>query len=142
MRRKKKIKREITADPKFGNLTVAKFINYVMRKGKKSVARKVVYQTFDLLEGKYKQEPLAVFDAAIKNVGPALEVKSRASDAYGLPEEAVTASKRSRIRRAAEAFLVRAFPKAPPPCRFDVVAVDLDAEGHPLRHRLYKDAFV
>ncbi len=76
--------------------------------------------------------------------GPVLcfvEVKSRASDAYGLPEEAVTASKRSRIRRAAETYLARAVPKDPPACRFDVVAVDLDAAGRPLRHRLYKDAF-
>lgn len=71
-----------------------------------------------------------------------VEVKSRASDAYGLPEEAVTSSKRSRIRRTAEAYLARSFPKAPPACRFDVVAVDLDAEGQPVRHRLYRDAFV
>ncbi len=71
-----------------------------------------------------------------------VEVKSRGSDAWGLPEETVTPSKRSRIRRAAEAYLARAFPKDPPACRFDVVAIDLDPEGRPLRHRLYKDAFV
>ena len=50
MRRKRKFQREIISDPKYGNVTVAKFINYVMRKGKKATAQKVVYRAFDLLE--------------------------------------------------------------------------------------------
>jgi small subunit ribosomal protein S7 len=89
MRRKKKIKREIVPDPQYGNVMVAKFINYVMRRGKKSVAHKVAYRTFNILGEKYKQEPLAVFDAAIKNVGPALEVKSRriGGATYQVPRE-------------------------------------------------------
>lgn len=69
-----------------------------------------------------------------------VEVKARSSDAFGLPEEAVTSGKRSRIRRAAEAYLARLAGRAPA-CRFDVVAIDLDAEGRTARHRLYKDAF-
>lgn len=89
MRRKRKVKREILPDPKYSNTTVAKFINYVMKKGKKSVARGVVYRTFDTLEHKYKQEPLQAFDTAIRNVGPALEVKSRriGGATYQVPRE-------------------------------------------------------
>ena len=89
MRRKRKIKREIIPDPKYSNVTVAKFINYVMKKGKKATARKVVYRTFDLISEKYKQEPMVVFDAAIKNVGPTLEVKSRriGGATYQVPRE-------------------------------------------------------
>ena len=68
---------------------VAKFINYVMRKGKKSVAQKIVYRTFELVEKKQKQDPVEIFDAAIRNVGPALEVKSRriGGAAYQVPRE-------------------------------------------------------
>ena len=89
MRRKRKVTREIIPDPKYSNVMVAKFINYVMRRGKKSTAEKVVYKTFDLLEKKYQQEPLAVFDQAIKNVGPTVEVKSRriGGATYQVPRE-------------------------------------------------------
>lgn len=68
---------------------VAKFINYVMKKGKKSTARRIVYRTFDEIEKKYKQEPLAVFDLAITNIGPSLEVKSRriGGATYQVPRE-------------------------------------------------------
>lgn len=89
MRRKRKVKREILPDPKYSNATVAKFINYVMRGGKKSTAQKVVYKTFDLIEKKYKQEPLAAFETAIRNVGPVLEIKSRriGGATYQVPRE-------------------------------------------------------
>lgn len=89
MRRKRKITREIIPDSKYSNIQVAKFINYVMRKGKKSVAEKVVYRAFDLVEKKYQQDPLAVFDAAVKNIGPQLEVKSRriGGATYQVPRE-------------------------------------------------------
>src|SRR3989338_2481461 len=70
MRRKRNIIREIAPDTKYGNVQIAKFINYVMRRGKKSVAQKVVYSTFDMIEKKYQQDPLVVFDTAIKNVSP------------------------------------------------------------------------
>ncbi len=89
MRRKRNVKREIEPDPKYGNVIIAKFTNYVMRKGKKSTARKVVYKTFNIIEKKYTQDPLNVFDTAIKNVGPALEVKSRriGGATYQVPRE-------------------------------------------------------
>lgn len=73
MRRKKKIQREINPDPKFGNITVAKFINQIMRKGKKSIAQKIVYSAFQ----KLKEDPLKTFEQAIKNAGPQVEVISR-----------------------------------------------------------------
>ena len=89
MRRKRKITREIIPDSKYSNVQVAKFINYVMRKGKKSTAQKVVYRALDLIEKKYQQDPLAAFDNALKNVGPVLEVKSRriGGATYQVPRE-------------------------------------------------------
>ena len=89
MRRKHKFVREIQPDQKYGSVTVAKFINYVMKKGKKSVAQKVVYQTFDVLQEQYKQEPIALFDKVIENLGPTVEVKSRriGGAAYQVPRE-------------------------------------------------------
>lgn len=77
MRGKQAPKREILPDPKYHNISVEKFIHYVMRRGKKTVAQKVVYGAFTEIEEKLKQEPIGVFDAAIRNVSPVLEVKSR-----------------------------------------------------------------
>ena len=77
MRGKQAPKRQILPDPKFNNLVVAKFINYIMRGGKKSIAQKILYSAFDLLKEKTKKDPLDVFDAAVKNVSPAMETKSR-----------------------------------------------------------------
>jgi len=78
MRRKKKIKRTINPDPKYNNTLVAKFINQLMKRGKKSVAQRVLYRAFDILIEKSKTEdPLEIFDQAIKNVSPLVEVKSR-----------------------------------------------------------------
>jgi small subunit ribosomal protein S7 len=77
MRGKKAPKRNIQPDPVYARADVAKFINYVMRKGKKTTAQKVVYGAFQKIEEKTKKDPLEVFDAAVKNVSPLLEVKSR-----------------------------------------------------------------
>lgn len=77
MRGKKKTKREISPDPVYNNVMVAKFINQVMRRGKKTVAQKIVYGSFDIVKTKTKKEPLEVFDLAINNVKPLLEVKPR-----------------------------------------------------------------
>jgi small subunit ribosomal protein S7 len=76
-RRHRADKREITPDPKFKNEVVAKFMNSVMRAGKKSVAETIVYGAFDLIETKTKQDPLAVFRSALDNVMPSIEVRSR-----------------------------------------------------------------
>lgn len=77
MRGKKKLKREIMPDPVYNNITVAKFINQVMRRGKKTIAQKIVYGSFNLIKEKTKKELLEVFDSAISNVKPALEVKPK-----------------------------------------------------------------
>ena len=70
-------KREVLPDPKFGNIVVTKFMNPVMHHGKKSVAENIVYGAFDLIEGKTKQSPLTVFQQALDNVMPSIEVRSR-----------------------------------------------------------------
>ena len=70
-------KREIIPDPKFGDLVVTKFMNSIMYEGKKSTAERIVYGAFDIVEGKTRASPIEVFRAALENVAPALEVRSR-----------------------------------------------------------------
>ena len=78
MRRRRPEKRTINPDPVFGDIVVAKFINNLMKKGKKSVAEKIVYNSFSLIEKKEKTDsPLDIFKKALKNASPLLEVKSR-----------------------------------------------------------------
>lgn len=77
MRGKQAPKRNITPDAKYGNVTVAKLINTIMRKGKKTVAQSVVYGCFDIVEKKTNRSPVEVFEQAIRNVAPQVEVKGR-----------------------------------------------------------------
>jgi small subunit ribosomal protein S7 len=70
-------KRKILADPKFQDRLVAKFINDLMRQGKKSTAEQILYGAFDQVEAKLKDDPLKVFKKALDNVKPGVEVKSR-----------------------------------------------------------------
>ena len=70
-------KREIQPDPKFGNNVVSKFMNNVMRDGKKSVAETIVYGAFDIIEKKTRQDPVSIFHQALENVMPHTEVRSR-----------------------------------------------------------------
>ena len=77
MRGKRAPKRKILPDPKYKSINLAKFINYIMERGKKTVAQGIVYGAFEMLKEKTKQDPLEIFDQAIKNVTPSLEVKSR-----------------------------------------------------------------
>ncbi len=77
MRGKQATKRVIAPDAVYGNVTVAKLINHVMKSGKKTVAERVVYDAFKLISEKTKQEPLDVFTDAMKNVSPSVEVRSR-----------------------------------------------------------------
>jgi len=76
-RRREVPKREILPDPKFGNVDVAKFINVIMTRGKKSVAERIVHSAFDLIRQRGGREPLEVFAQALHNVKPLVEVKSR-----------------------------------------------------------------
>lgn len=77
MRRKLKTKPKLAPDSQYDSEKVAKFINYSMQAGKKVTARKVVYSAFDVVKEQTKQEPLEVFEAALKNTGPMMEVRSR-----------------------------------------------------------------
>ena len=78
MRRRRPEKRTILPDPIYNDLVVAKFINYIMVGGKKSVAEKIFYNSLDIISNQMKSnEPLDVFKKAIKNVAPMLEVKSK-----------------------------------------------------------------
>ena len=70
-------KRKILPDPKFGDRLVAKFMNDVMRDGKKSTAEQIVYGAFEIVQSKLNDDPLKLFKKALDNVKPVLEVKSR-----------------------------------------------------------------
>jgi small subunit ribosomal protein S7 len=85
-------KREINPDPKFGNIVLSKFMNSIMHAGKKSVAETIVYGALDIIENKTKQSPLAVFQQALDNVMPAIEVRSRrvGGATYQVPVEVRT----------------------------------------------------
>jgi len=76
-RRREVPKREILPDPKFGNVTVAKFINMIMLSGKKAVAERLLYDAMDTIESKGKGHPVDVVEKALENVAPSVEVKSR-----------------------------------------------------------------
>jgi small subunit ribosomal protein S7 len=76
-RRREVEKRRILPDPKFQDRLVAKFVNNLMRKGKKSVGEQIIYGAFDQVENKLKDDPLKIFKKALDNVKPMVEVKSR-----------------------------------------------------------------
>ena len=76
-RRREVPKRKITPDPKFRDRMVAKFMNVIMIQGKKSTAESIIYGAFDVIQSRYKEDPLEVFRKALDNVKPKLEVKSR-----------------------------------------------------------------
>ncbi|MDP3899519.1 MAG: 30S ribosomal protein S7 [bacterium] len=77
MRGKQAPKRPITPDSKYGDLDIAKFINYIMKRGKKNTAQNIVYGCLDIIKEKTKQDPRHVFNKAIKQVSPLLEVRGK-----------------------------------------------------------------
>lgn len=77
MRGKSAIKRELAPDSKYGSVLVSKLVNYVMKDGKKSIAEKVVYACLEKVAAETKQNPIDVFDEALKNITPTVEVKSK-----------------------------------------------------------------
>lgn len=88
-RRRVVAKRDILPDPKHNSKLVAKFVNKVMRRGKKSLAERILYGAFELIEKRSKQDPLDVFHKAMDNVRPIIEVKSRrvGGSTYQVPVE-------------------------------------------------------
>ena len=97
-RRRVVAKREVLPDPKFGNITLAKFMNMVMVSGKKSVAERIVYGSLEVVEERLGTNPIEVFDAAMENIAPMVEVKSRrvGGATYQVPVE-VRPSRRSAL---------------------------------------------
>jgi small subunit ribosomal protein S7 len=91
-RRRRAEHREINPDAKYSDLVLAKFMNCLMYEGKKSVAENIVYGAFDAIQAKAKQDPLVVFHEALRNVSPAIEVKSRrvGGATYQVPVEVRT----------------------------------------------------
>jgi len=77
MRKKRKYKKEYQPDIKYNNIAVGRFINYLMKDGKKSLAEKILYDAFDLIKEKTNQNPFEVFQKAIENASPLQELISR-----------------------------------------------------------------
>ena len=98
--------REINPDAKFGDLVLAKFMNSLMYAGKKAAAEQIVYGAFDTMQSKTKQDPLQLFHDALRNVSPALEVRSRrvGGATYQVPVEVRT----DRSRALAIRWLITA----------------------------------
>ena len=76
-RRRKAARRDLPGDPRFNDVIVTKFINYVMQTGKRSIAEKAMYRAFDIIKDRTGQEGVDIFRSALNNVKPSLEVKSR-----------------------------------------------------------------
>ena len=105
-RRRRAERREINPDAKYSDLVVAKFMNCLMYEGKKSVAENIVYGAFDTIQSKTKQDPLQLFHEALRNVAPALEVRSRRDGGatYQVPVEV----RQDRSRALAIRWLITA----------------------------------
>lgn len=88
-RRKKRIERKINPDFVYNDVLVSKFINYLMKKGKKSVVQKIIYGAFDIIKEKTKKDPLEIFKKALENTSPRLEVRPRrvGGATYQVPRE-------------------------------------------------------
>ena len=88
-RRRRPEKREILPDPKFGDVTLSKFMNSVMYDGKKSTAEGIVYSALDTVETRAKRDPIGVFHDALNNIKPGIEVRSRrvGGPTYQVPVE-------------------------------------------------------
>ncbi len=77
MRKRQAVKRDVLPDPIYKSKVVTKLINQIMRDGKKGTAQKILYESFEMIKEKTKKEPMEVFEEAMNNIKPALEVKSR-----------------------------------------------------------------
>jgi small subunit ribosomal protein S7 len=97
-RRRVAAKREVLPDPKFGNVTLAKFMNHVMVSGKKSIAEKIVYGALDTITSKQGGDPVELFEKALESIQPMVEVKSRrvGGATYQVPVE-VRPSRRTAL---------------------------------------------
>ncbi|MFA9459636.1 30S ribosomal protein S7 [Thiohalorhabdus methylotrophus] len=97
-RRREVPKREVLPDPKYGSKTAAKFINHLMRDGKKNTAERTLYRAFDQIRDAKGEDPVEVFETALENIRPVVEVKSRrvGGATYQVPVE-VRAQRRTAL---------------------------------------------
>ena len=100
-RRREVPKREVLPDPKFGSTQITKFVNMIMKSGKKSVAETIMYNALDSIGAKSSGEPMDVLDKALENVSPMVEVKSRrvGGATYQVPVEVRTARRTALAMR-------------------------------------------
>ena len=77
MRKRRAIKRDVLPDPVYNSKVVTKLVNQIMQDGKKGTAQKILYEAFDIIKEKTGEEPMDIYNKALENVKPALEVKSR-----------------------------------------------------------------
>ena len=98
MRKRRAVKRDILPDPIYKSKVVAKLINTVMKDGKKGIAQTIVFEAFDIVKSKTNKDPLEVFNAAMENIMPQVEVKSRrvGGSNYQVPVE-VTPARRQAL---------------------------------------------
>ncbi len=89
MRKRRAIKRDVLPDPIYNSKTVTKLVNRIMNDGKKGTAEKILYEAFNIIKEKTGKDPMEVYNAALENVKPALEVKSRriGGSNYQVPNE-------------------------------------------------------
>jgi len=122
MRGKPAPKRKIEGDAKYSDVDVAKFINYIMESGKKSTAQNVVYDAFEIIKDRTKQDPRHVFNKALKKVSPLLEVRGRRIGGanYQIP------------------FQVRGERRFNLGCRWIIEAAH-DRKGKPMREKLAEE---
>jgi small subunit ribosomal protein S7 len=100
-RRHRSTKRNLIPDPKYQNTEITRFVNQIMRKGKKTVAQRILYSALEEVERKSKENPVELFENAIENVRPQLEVKSRrvGGATYQVPMELSAERSRSLAMR-------------------------------------------
>ncbi|MEE1370788.1 MAG: 30S ribosomal protein S7 [Bacilli bacterium] len=77
MRKRQATKRDVLADPIYNSKVVTKLVNHIMKDGKKGTAQKIIYNAFDIVKEKTGEDPMVVFNKAMDNIKPGLEVKSR-----------------------------------------------------------------
>ena len=85
MRKKRAVKRDVLPDPIYNSKVVTKLINSIMLDGKKGTAQKILYDAFNMVKEKTGKEPMEVFNQALENIKPALEVKARRVGGYNAP---------------------------------------------------------
>jgi len=128
-RRREVAKREVLPDPKYNNKLVAKFINNLLKRGKKSVAESILYGALDIIEKRVKEPPVEIFEKAVGNVKPMIEVKSRrvGGSTYQVPTEVMPSR---RVALAIRWLITNARERAEKTMREKLAAELLDAANN------------